>query len=191
MLVKRLVCIEDLGDLDVVLTDKTGTLTEGRISFVEAVGADDSGGEAGHRAFRLGGWPLTSKKVTVAPANPLDVALAAATQTAPERDVVTRLGLLPFDSERRMTTVLVDLPGEGPTVISKGAPEAVLARCVDTPSLAQATMESHFRAGDRLVAAASRGAAGRTELTAGDERDLHLAGFLVFLTSRRPVHCRA
>ena len=33
MLVKRLVCIEDLGDIDVLVTDKTGTLTEGRISL--------------------------------------------------------------------------------------------------------------------------------------------------------------
>ena len=39
VLVKRLVCIEDLGDIDVLITDKTGTLTEGRISFVDAVDA--------------------------------------------------------------------------------------------------------------------------------------------------------
>ncbi|MEO6309357.1 MAG: HAD-IC family P-type ATPase [Leifsonia sp.] len=36
VLVKRLVCIEDLGDMDVLVTDKTGTLTEGRISFTKA-----------------------------------------------------------------------------------------------------------------------------------------------------------
>ena len=36
VLVKRLVCIEDLGDIDVLITDKTGTLTEGRISLVDA-----------------------------------------------------------------------------------------------------------------------------------------------------------
>jgi P-type Mg2+ transporter len=33
VLVKRLVCIEDLGDIDVLITDKTGTLTEGRVSL--------------------------------------------------------------------------------------------------------------------------------------------------------------
>ncbi|HEY8296181.1 MAG TPA: HAD-IC family P-type ATPase, partial [Micrococcaceae bacterium] len=39
VLVKRLVCIEDLGDMDVLVTDKTGTLTEGSISFTGAIPA--------------------------------------------------------------------------------------------------------------------------------------------------------
>ena len=39
VLVKRLVCIEDLGDIDVLFTDKTGTLTEGRIAYMRAVPA--------------------------------------------------------------------------------------------------------------------------------------------------------
>jgi Mg2+-importing ATPase len=38
VVVKRLVCIEDLGDVEVLFTDKTGTLTEGRISFMWSVG---------------------------------------------------------------------------------------------------------------------------------------------------------
>ena len=38
VLVKRLVCIEDLGDVEVLFTDKAGTLTEGRISFMWSVG---------------------------------------------------------------------------------------------------------------------------------------------------------
>ena len=53
VLVKRLVCIEDLGDIDVLITDKTGTLTEGRISLVDAV-------DAGRRARRhpYCGWAV-------------------------------------------------------------------------------------------------------------------------------------
>ena len=44
VLVKRLVCIEDLGDLDILITDKSGTLTEGRISLIDAV--DPAGAHA-------------------------------------------------------------------------------------------------------------------------------------------------
>jgi Mg2+-importing ATPase len=178
VLVKRMVCIEDLGDLDVVLTDKTGTLTEGRISFVGAVGVDDRPGAAADRALAFGRLAVDLEDDAGAAANPLDAALTAAT-AAPA--VVRRLGLLPFDSERRMTTVLVDVPGSGPTLVSKGAPESLLVRCVDVPPEAAATMERHFRAGDRLVAVASRPAPGLTVLTAGDEQGLCLAGFLVFL----------
>ena len=43
VLVKRLVCIEDLGDIDVLFTDKTGTLTEGQAA-VHALGRAGRGG---------------------------------------------------------------------------------------------------------------------------------------------------
>ena len=56
VLVKRLVCIEDLGDMDILVTDKTGTLTEGRISFTAALPVG-----RGHRArlscSRSDCWP--------------------------------------------------------------------------------------------------------------------------------------
>ncbi|MDT5334418.1 MAG: P-type Mg2+ transporter, partial [Mycobacterium sp.] len=53
VLVKRLVCIEDLGDIDVLMTDKTGTLTEGRISLVDAVDPAGSHADAVLRAGLL------------------------------------------------------------------------------------------------------------------------------------------
>src|SRR5262249_46410114 len=74
VLVKRLVCIEDLGDIDVLFTDKTGTLTDGHISFVRALDAD---GNESDEVLRLG---LACNEATVADGaavggNPLDVAL--------------------------------------------------------------------------------------------------------------------
>jgi P-type Mg2+ transporter len=44
VLVKRLVCIEDLGDVDVLFTDKTGTLTQGSLRFMRSGGPDGHGG---------------------------------------------------------------------------------------------------------------------------------------------------
>ena len=51
VLVKRLVCIEDLGDIELLLTDKTGTLTEGRITLREAL---DPSGSPSDRVLLLG-----------------------------------------------------------------------------------------------------------------------------------------
>ena len=84
VLVKRLVCIEDLGDIDVLFTDKTGTLTEGSLHFMRSAGPD---GAAGDEPLLLG---LLCNEAVVedgrpADGNPLDVALwdsPAAARTA-------------------------------------------------------------------------------------------------------------
>jgi P-type Mg2+ transporter len=183
VLVKRLVCVEDLGDMDVLVTDKTGTLTEGRITFRAAM---DSAGVAAALPLRLG---LLSTDVDPGDAgsgpalggNPLDTALEAARPTVGSSlDGWTRVGLLPFDHERRMTTVVADGP-DGRVLIVKGAPEAVMARCVDVPSAAQATLDAQFDAGSRVIAVATRSADELSNPVAADEQNLALVGFLVFL----------
>jgi Mg2+-importing ATPase len=91
------------------------------------------------------------------------------------------VGTLPFDHERRMTSVLVrDLAGTQ-TLVTKGAPETVLTRCLEVPAAAQAALEAEFAAGNRVIAVATRPAPGLMAPTAADERDLALIGFLVFL----------
>ena len=183
VLVKRLVCIEDLGDVDVLFTDKTGTLTQGHIDYARAVPAGDGDPDAVLR------WGLlctenTEPDGSAVGGNPLDQALwespAAASQHAALAGF-TRLGVLPFDHERRMVTVLVrDTTGQL-TLVTKGAPETVLDRCLDVPASARDALESEFAAGNRVVAVASRPAADADQPTAEDEHDLHLVGFLVFL----------
>ena len=64
-------------------------------------------------------------------------------------------------------------------LISKGAPEAVLARCTTVPAQAQATLDELFASGTRVVAVASRPLAA-DHLGKDDERELALEGFLCF-----------
>jgi Mg2+-importing ATPase len=77
-------------------------------------------------------------------------------------------------------SVLVEGPA-GRSMITKGAPESVLAVCVDLPPEAQATVEREFDAGSRLVAVAVRDASGLASIEPEDEHDLTLVGFLAFV----------
>ncbi len=185
VLVKRLVCIEDLGDIDVLFTDKTGTLTEGHISFERALGP--TGGDDPD-VLTLG---LVCNEASVAGSasvggNPLDTALwdAPGATARPAADY-TRVAIAPFDHDRRCVSVLVDHGGRR-SMVTKGAPEMVLDRCVGVTDQARAVLEGEFTAGNRVVAVATRDAAGLTTVGPADEHDLHLAGFLVFLDQPKP-----
>ena len=173
VLVKRLVCIEDLGDIEILLTDKTGTLTEGRISFVRAV---DPTGRPDPEVFRLG---LLCNEATVEDGqavggNPLDVALweAPDTATVSLNDVRT-LSRVPFDHDRRMSTVLVDDPARGRAAHhqrrTRIRPRGV---CDRYPTPARRTLDAEFAAGGRVVAVATRPAPEAETTTAADEHDL-------------------
>jgi len=182
VLVKRLVCIEDLGDMDLLVTDKTGTLTEGRITFTAAL---DPAGADCEQTLRLGLLstetdPSNSGSGTVG-GNPLDAALWQEPSAAQSVAGYVRLGLLPFDHQRTMTSAVVRAPDGSTQLVVKGAPEAVLQRCTEVPATATATLQAQFAAGGRVVAVASRNAPAITVPTAADERDLTLSGFLTFL----------
>ena len=91
-----------------------------------------------------------------------------------------RLGVLPFDHERQLASVLVKDPGGKPLLITKGAPEVVLDRCANVPDGARPALEALFSEGARVVAVATRPAEGIEALTAADEQGLALDGFLTF-----------
>ena len=182
VLVKRLVCIEDLGDVDVLFTDKTGTLTAGRVDYMRAVPV-----AGGHQGDVLR-WGLLCSEGTadgspLVGGNPLDEALWESPASIGERAQVgryARRGVLPFDHERRMMSVLLQDQEGGLAVVTKGAPESVLERCVDVPAAAREQLAAEFAAGNRVVAVARRVPTGSRALIAEDERDLTLLGLLVF-----------
>jgi P-type Mg2+ transporter len=183
VLVKRLICIEDLGDVDVLFTDKTGTLTEGQISFMRAIGP--TGTESSDPT--LLGLLCNEAAVSAGHAvggNTLDLALWASPSTAALLSHIAtyqRIATLPFDHERRMSSVLVMGADGVTTQITKGAPEDVLARCTDVGENLKSALSREFDGGSRVVAVATKPRPGATGLTANDERDMSIAGLLVFL----------
>jgi Mg2+-importing ATPase len=183
VLVKRLVCIEDLGNVDVLFTDKTGTLTVGRIDYMRAVPAGPDVDPATVRRLGLLATENAAADGQAVGGNPLDQALWDSPATLDQRaDLAgsTRLGVVPFDHDRMMVSVLVRAADGRRSIVTKGAPEAVLDRCVDVPDAARTALAAEFAAGNRVVAVATR-PVDRDHVSAADEHDLRLAGFLVFL----------
>ena len=184
VLVKRLVAIEDLGNIEILFTDKTGTLTEGHDHLRAGTGP---GGCGSDRPLLLG---LVCNEAAVTAGEPvggnaLDQALWSAPGAAREQAATTaggwrRLGVLPFDHERQLASVLVKDPDGQPLLITKGAPEVVLARCMHVPAGARPTLQALFSEGARVVAVATRPAEGMAALTAAEEQGLTLEGFLTF-----------
>jgi Mg2+-importing ATPase len=187
VLVKRLICIEDLGDIDVLFTDKTGTLTEGRLRFMRSAGPD---GTADDEPLLLG---LLCNEAVVedgraAGGNPLDVALWDSPAAAGQRAALARyrrLATVPFDHERRLVSVLTE-DDRGSRIIAKGAPESLLERCSAIPAAARTALDAEFAAGNRVVAVATREAGGRSSITPADEHGLSFRGLLVFLDPPKP-----
>ncbi len=183
VLVKRLVTIEDLGNIEVLFTDKTGTLTEGQITFHTAL--DRTGIDAA-KPLLLG---LLCNEATMTADGPvggnaLDQALlqaSGAEAMLPDLARYTRLGALPFDHERQLASVLVRSADGTSTLITKGAPEAVLARCHEATRRDSAVLDALFADGARVVAIATRDGRGLNALAVRDEHDLELAGFLSFV----------
>lgn len=188
VLVKRLVAIEDLGNVELLFTDKTGTLTMGAVAFERSL---DARGAPADRPLLLS---LVCNEASMGDAGPvggnaLDRALWEGLAHAGHADLagqvaqVRRLALRPFDHHRQLVSVTCDLDG-GLTVV-KGAPEAVLERCVGVPAETTAVLHQLFSEGERVVAVASRPGAGPT-LDDASESELTLEGLLTFADPPKP-----
>ena len=175
VIVKRLVAIEDLGNVQVLFTDKTGTLTQGQISFTQAL---DGAGAPDDRV-RVLGLACSDKA-----GNELDRALWADSKAARRRRRPDGARSPAVRPRRQLSSVLVESP-QGRLLVSKGAPEAVLARCATVPGQSKAVLDGLFASGTRVVAVASRVFTG-DRLAPDDERDLSLQGFLCFTDPVKP-----
>jgi Mg2+-importing ATPase len=181
VLVKRLVSIEDLGNIEVLFTDKTGTLTDGQIRFGAAVDMSRAPSADVLLLGLLCNDAVVEHGIGVA-GNPLDRAVWEAPGVAKlPLARFRRLATAPFDYERRMMSVLVEEDGQHRFIVSKGAPESVLSRCRDVGRTARAVLDAEFAEGRRVIAVATREALNQHTVAASDEHDLVLAGLLTFV----------
>jgi Mg2+-importing ATPase len=188
VIVKRLAAIHDFGAMDVLCTDKTGTLTEARIALVGHPGCDGRDSEQVVRLAALNSAFGSGVR------SPLDQAIVD--HCGADFAGVRKIDELPFDFARRLSAVLIEEGGRRRLIV-KGAPEAVLAQsagvdprgdgsvvALDAATRARLDAYQNEQAaqGYRLLAVAFKDCApDRTSIDDADERDLVIVGFCVFL----------
>ena len=188
VIVKHLAAIQDFGSIDILCSDKTGTLTTGVMQFDRSV---DPTGAASPR-------PLTLASINSAfetgIRSPLDAAIL---QHAPADSAAgyQKIDEIPFDFERRRLSVVVEAPGGGGRrlLITKGASEPIIERSTAFETATQITPldavtrqacaavdERMGEDGLRVLAVAYRWLETRATYSRDDEADLVLAGFISF-----------
>ncbi|AWM09476.2 magnesium-translocating P-type ATPase [Bradyrhizobium symbiodeficiens] len=191
VIVKRLAAIHDLGAMNVLCTDKTGTLTSAEITLA---GSLDAEGKDNVRPARLGAIAAELG----GDRGSLDAALVAGQSNAVKGWSLA--GRQAFDFSRRLGSVLATGP-EGALLIVKGAPEAVLALCTtqhssamddDARTAAIARVHQLAAEGLRCIAIASRPWTGATrEVETEDETDLVFEGLCAFADPPKPTAAAA
>jgi Mg2+-importing ATPase len=183
VLVRRLNAIENLGSMDVLCTDKTGTLTEG---VIRLDGAYDPDGVTSAQVLDLG---ACNAAYQTGLQNPLDEAILAARR--PSLAATDKLAEIPFDFSRKRVSV-VFRSASGRRLLTKGAFHDVLSACTRLPSgtvldeRAFTQLTSRFEAwshqGFRVLAVAVREiSATASTFSRADECEMTFAGFLTFL----------
>lgn len=183
VIVKRLSSIQNFGSMDVLCTDKTGTLTEDRIVLIRCVDANGTDNEEVLRMAYL------NSQFSDGFTNPLDAAIE---ERAPmSLEGYHKVYELPFDFQRRRESVVVAHDSER-TLITKGSPESVLSVCARavgegaTPLQqvllrASQTCQSLYEQGFRVLAIASKTVPDHAEFSVADETGMTFRGLLAFL----------
>ena len=180
VVVKRLASIEDLGNMEILCADKTGTLTENKLKVDKIYSVDPKK----CLFFSLLTSSLLEKTIM---RNPFDLAIL---EKEKEREKTKNFKLLfeiPFDPARRRNTVLVE--NEQRILISRGAPEEILERSSEIEDNLKMeeikeNLKKEGKEGKRILAIGYKFFE-KNEFSEGDEKDFKFLGFITFIDPLR------
>ena len=190
VIVKRLNSIQNFGAMDVLCTDKTGTLTIDHVILeLHCDVFKNESEEVLHDAYLISHFQTGLKNV-------LDRAVLKYTELHKELaiDKYTKVDEIPFDFSRRMMSVAVEGPDSERQLLTKGAPEAVFAKCTHFESEGEIFPMEPILVGNlieqvndlsndgfRVLAVANKKVGAQTAYSKADEENLVLTGYLAFL----------
>jgi Mg2+-importing ATPase len=188
VIVQRLNSIENLGSMDVLCTDKTGTLTEG---VVQLDGALDVRGQAADEVLR---YAALNAHFQTGLSNPLDEAIITrARESGLDIAAYQKIDEIPYDFVRKRLSVVVQGGTGERLIITKGALDNVLQVCsqiqdgafaISLDQVHDAEIRKRYAGwseqGFRVLGLAVKPVGNQPAYTRADERDLILAGFLLF-----------
>jgi Mg2+-importing ATPase len=190
VIVKRLNSIQNFGAMDVLCTDKTGTLTMDRVILEKYCDVFQKESEV----VLLDAYLISHFQTGLK--NVLDRAILTHNETHQKFcvDTYRKVDEIPFDFSRRMMSVVVETPDKQNQILTKGAPEAVFDRCTHfesddeifpmEPILAGNLIEQYHDLsadGFRVLAVAYKNLDPRPAYAKSDECDLILKGYVAFL----------
>ncbi len=193
VIVKRLSAIENLGSMNVLCSDKTGTLTEGAVTVNRIIDVN------GQVSPRLGRLAKINAQLQQGFHNPIDVAIIAAVPD--DVSAYPRVDETPYDFIRKRLTILTEIDGQ-PIMVAKGALQNILDVCsfVDTGGAAPEAIAGHLAAiqqafkdlstqGFRTLGLATKNTNGKRIIDKTDEAGMTFLGFIsLFDSPKEGIH---
>ncbi len=192
VVVKRLAAVEDLGEIEILCTDKTGTLTENTMSVVAVYGADRS--RIMHYAACIGSYTFKHSEDL----QKKDFNGAVWAELSPDERqkivAISKVDEIPFDAERRRNVVLI--PADtGYELVVRGATIEVLERCVPLPvgelEPLQAWITQQGNQGNRVLAVGIKTLIHKPEHLVEEETALTFIGCISFADPLKPTALEA
>jgi Mg2+-importing ATPase len=173
VVVKRLSAVEDLGSIEVLCTDKTGTITENIMSVSELYADDEK--------FCLLCGVLASSNQQGS--SSFDIALISKLGVYSETEQWKKINELPFDPKRKRNSVLVRLENQHKLIV-RGAPEVIIGLCsglsIEKKNEIFYWINEREMQGERVIAIASKKWTGGEQYSSSEEKELEYIGAISF-----------